>query len=325
MNCGRAALVFPEILEIELTRRCNLACKMCQRTVVEAAASDRELSETLLATILSQCSGHSPQINLGGLGESLLHKNLPRLFAMIKTHDRTIRTGFNTNGLLLTNALDDWLLDGRVDYLSISLNAPDAPGYRRLVGSDVYAKIVRRARAFLRRKGRGSKPLTTVHTFRLAEFAERNVEFVREWRELADFVQQRELGNWAGTVDRSIFGAEPLVLGLCDRPWLSVAIDVDGGYHRCCSTFAIEKPRHSIYDVTVRDYWLGTQMNAQRRQMTRGMFEEASPCKRCSGRAIPANTVIERAALAGAAEWSCGNIGAMAGSGQKDEDQSILR
>ena len=165
---------FPDIVEIELNRRCNQCCRMCQRQVVQARHPDRKLDYLVLDTVLDQCCGHSPQINLGGLGESLLHSGLPCLLARIKRSNRAIRTGFNTNGIGLAPAAFDWLLDGRVDYLSISLNAPDAANYQWLVGAPVYNRLASQTRIFLEAKGKGIPPLTTVHVFALPRFAATN-------------------------------------------------------------------------------------------------------------------------------------------------------
>lgn len=295
---GHAALPpFPPVIEVELTRRCNLSCRMCQRQAVRAQGDGLDLQADVLAAVLDGCRGGGPlQINLGGLGESLLHPGLPDLFAQIKAHDPRIRTGFNTNGLALADGVPGWLLDGRVDYLSISLNAPDAEGYRWLVGRDVHDRVVRGARAFLVRKGRGNPPLSTVHVFRLPAFAAATPAFRREWGALADFVQERDIGNWGGTIDRAAFTPEALELGVCDRPWLSVAVGLDGGYHRCCATFALEPPASWVQDMPVGDYWLGAEMERRRAAMLAGAFGAGDPCAACSGRAIRANTAIEHAA-----------------------------
>lgn len=297
MSAARDLPAFPTILEVELTRRCNLACRMCQRQSMPAFAQDRDLNSSLLETILDQCDKFAPQINLGGLGESLLHKRLSALLAMIKQHNPAIRTGFNTNGVLLSESTHDWLLDGRLDYLTISLNAPDAEGFRWLVGADAYGKIVRQARQFLTKKGRGRPPLTTVHVFDIRFFAEGNQAFTEAWEDIADFVQVRRLGNWASTVDPSRFGAAPLPLRECERPWLSLAIDLTGAYHRCCATFAVERRTETIYTIPIHDYWLGPTMQAERAAMTARTFEQGSPCLNCSGRAIPPNSVLEQQAF----------------------------
>jgi MoaA/NifB/PqqE/SkfB family radical SAM enzyme len=59
-------LPFPAVVEIELTRCCNLACRMCQRQVVQATGSADRLGDRVLDAVLEQCQGHGPQINLGG-------------------------------------------------------------------------------------------------------------------------------------------------------------------------------------------------------------------------------------------------------------------
>lgn len=287
---------FPEIVEIELTRDCNLACLMCQRQVVRRTTGQSQLAPELLQLVLSQCVDRPLQINLGGLGESLLHEGLPHLFELIKQHNSEILTGFNTNGLLLKEPLFDWLLDGRVDHLTISLNAPDAAGYKWLVGSDTYDRIARQADHFLRVKGQGNKPLTSVHTFALPGFADRNRAFVERWTEIADFVQERELGNWGGVLQLDRFRVPHRQLGVCDRPWVSLAIDLDGGYHRCCASFALVKPQHSVHDICVEDYWNGPYVAAMRETMLSGEIPVNDICRNCSGRSIPANTLIERQA-----------------------------
>ena len=164
------------------------------------AHPDRKLDYLVLDTVLDQCCGHSPQINLGGLGESLLHSGLPCLLARIKRSNRAIRTGFNTNGIGLAPAAFDWLLDGRVDYLSISLNAPDAASYQWLVGAPVYNRLASQTRIFLEAKGKGIPPLTTVHVFALPRFAATNSRVSCQWESLADFVRVRRLGNWGGFI-----------------------------------------------------------------------------------------------------------------------------
>jgi hypothetical protein len=289
---------FPAVLEIELNRRCNLGCRMCQRQVVQAAARMGALDFAVLDMVLGQCAGHAPQVNLGGLGESLLERRLPLLLERIKRHDGSLTTGFNTNGMALQKRSWPWLLDGRVDYLTISLKAPDADSYRWLIGSDAYLRIERQARRFLEAKGCGRPPLTTVHVFALPRFAAATPAFVERWQGLADFVQVREFGNWAGKVDTTDFGAVLPRLGRCDRPALSLAIDVDGGYHRCCATFAFVQPRTSIFEVPIADHWQGAEMQQLRHDMRTLEFSASHPCRSCSGRAIPANTTIERAAHA---------------------------
>lgn len=297
---------FPEIIEVELTRRCNLACSMCQRQVVQSMDRNSDLNAIVLDKVLQECDGNKLQINLGGLGESLLHPELSTLLARIKSHNSDITTGFNTNGLLLRGDVHNWLLDRRCDYLSISLNAPDATSYKWLVGSDAYDRVTSNARAFLKRKGLGRLPLTTVHIFNLPAFSNSTDAFIGEWENIADFVQIRELGNWGGTLDTTLFRVHNSTDGLCQRPWVSLAIDINGGYHRCCSVFALETPEHSVFETPITEYWRGTVMESRREEMAAGFFPSAPPCKKCSGRSIMPNSLIEHNALSNVIVGSSG-------------------
>ena len=82
---------FPEIIEIELTSRCNKKCIMCQRQWMDFTNVRGDLSMDLLEKVLEDVGYRDVQINLGGLGEGLLVKELPLFFAAIKKHNRKIK------------------------------------------------------------------------------------------------------------------------------------------------------------------------------------------------------------------------------------------
>lgn len=269
---------------------------MCQRSVRLPEAGGRRLERRLLDRILQCCQGHSPQLNLGGLGETLLHPELPDLLAAIKEASPAILTGMNTNGTLLTEEVFEWLCDGRLDYLAISLNAPSREDYLRLCGSDRYNEVCANARRFLARKGVGNKPLTTVHTFGIPAFKIANRSFVHRWQELADFAQVRDLGNWGGLVKTQRFGvshARSLETGVCDRPWRSIAVDLDGRYHRCCAAFTVEKGFGSVWETPIGTYWNGAAMLCWRRSMAQAAIARGDICHGCSGRNIRSNSALE--------------------------------
>jgi hypothetical protein len=285
---------FPPVIEIELIRQCNLQCRMCQRSTIRHPDQGALLGEMVLRRVLEHCRGEGPQINLGGLGESLMHPKLSELLSIIKSFDPGIRTGINTNGLLLADRSFSWLTDGRLDYLEISLNAPDAVGYNYLTHQGAaYDRVCAQTERFLLRKGRSNAPFTTVHSFDLPLFAEGNVKFLKRWERLADFTQLRSLGNWAGTVDLKEFGSVIPELTCCDRPWRSIAVNIDGRYYRCCGTFVLGEGSPSVFDCSIGDYWNGSSLAQWRAEMYSQCLPSTDPCQRCTGRAIPSNSWIE--------------------------------
>lgn len=287
-------LPFPQVLEIELTHQCDLHCRMCQRHVVRQHNRWDHLQGDMLDAILEQCQNRTRQINLGGMGESLLHPRLPYLLLRIKRADSKILTGINTNGQHLVQKHWGWLTDGRLDYLEISLNAPTPTDYQWLTGNDRYLELEGKIQAFLNHKKVGQRPLTTVHSFDIPPFDQENQNFLQRWRPWADFVQLRPLGNWVGSVDTSPYGVVHRPEGVCQRPWNSLAVDMTGGYYRCCGTFALETPRYSLQNTSMECYWHGPEMTSWRNQMEQGVFEENNRCQSCSGRKIPPNSEIEQ-------------------------------
>lgn len=286
---------FPEILEIELTSRCNKKCAMCQRQWMEYQNVREDLSRTLIDKVLKDVRDREIQINLGGLGEGLLVEQLPLFFKRIKEHNPQIKTGFNTNAKLLTEDKYEWMLDGRVDYLSISLDAPAKEEYEWLIQDKDFELVVRNSEKFLQRKKEtGSNLHVTVHCFHLPRFEKYIPEFINQWKDKCDFVQVRELVNWAGVVPVSEFGIEASCKGICKRPFVSLAIDTEGRYHKCCGTFYLEHDCESIWNHTIEQYWNGKQMEEFRKTMLREEFSENSPCKNCTARSILPNTLIEQ-------------------------------
>lgn len=284
---------FPSIIELELTARCNKKCKICQRYWHNVEKYNDDLKIELLEKILSQIGDHQCQINLGGLGESLLVTKLPEILKFIKTHKPNVSTGINTNGALLTEEKYDWLTDGRLDYFTISLNAPDGEGYQFIVGDNDYEKICTNAKKFLKFKN-NNKPFTTVHCFNLPIFANKENTFKKEWGKLADFVQIRELSNWVGTVPIEKFGITLKTDGVCDRPFVSLAIDTNGIYHNCCGTFYLDNSKMGINNVSISEYWNGDFIENFRNLMLENNIPNNHICFNCSAKSISPNTLIER-------------------------------
>jgi hypothetical protein len=285
---------FPEIIEIELTSKCNKNCNICQRHWFTPKHVNNDLNSKLLDLILDQTNYRDCQINLGGLGESLLCDKLPELLFQIKYYNNKIITGINTNGILLTEDKYSWLTDGRLDYFTISLNASDEASYQFLVGDNDYISICENAKKFLLYKGKTNKPFTTVHCFN-APICKNSIDKFNDfWQYLADFIQIRKLSNFCGTVPIENFGVEPDYNGICERPFVSLAIDSNGIYNNCCGNFYLDNSNTSVNDCNIYNYWNSHDMAEMRNFMINGNFPNNHVCIKCSAKSILPNTLIEK-------------------------------
>lgn len=74
---------FPETLFIETTTRCNLSCPMCARSAPGWAGGCGDMDFALFQR-LDQALAHARAVVLNGMGEPLLHPDLPRMIRFVK-------------------------------------------------------------------------------------------------------------------------------------------------------------------------------------------------------------------------------------------------
>jgi radical SAM protein with 4Fe4S-binding SPASM domain len=120
----------PRHLQIEVTGACNLACEMClvayrPKIGRRSGAFGLEEFQRLLAVMPDL-----ERVTLQGLGEPLLN---PQLLEMVRAvRARGARVGFNSNGMLLTEARARDLIEAGTSWLHISLDGATAESYEAI-------------------------------------------------------------------------------------------------------------------------------------------------------------------------------------------------
>ena len=117
----------PRELQVEVTGACNLRCRMC--LVSYAPALGRTSGSMDFATFKALVD-ELPDlevVTMQGLGEPLLAPDFFQMLAYLA--ERRIRTGFNTNGTLLTRRRAERIVRLGVEWLHISLDGATAATY----------------------------------------------------------------------------------------------------------------------------------------------------------------------------------------------------
>ena len=112
---------------IELTNQCNLNCSTCMRNVwdVEFGNMSGETFERILSGV--SAFKPKPEIFIGGYGEPLFHPNCVRMLEKAKSLG--LRVSMITNGILLTEAVAQKLIDLQLDMLWVSLDGASPECY----------------------------------------------------------------------------------------------------------------------------------------------------------------------------------------------------
>jgi MoaA/NifB/PqqE/SkfB family radical SAM enzyme len=126
----------PSELNLYVTTVCNLKCWFCRRNYHEPMQAGH-----LTPVMIDEVMEKFPSIKavcFAGFGEPLLNPHCCEL--VWKAKKRGLFVGLITNGVLLKKRLPD-LVEAGPDYVSISLNAPNAKAYEKMSGVDCFEQV----------------------------------------------------------------------------------------------------------------------------------------------------------------------------------------
>ncbi|HEY9070150.1 MAG TPA: radical SAM/SPASM domain-containing protein [Candidatus Ozemobacteraceae bacterium] len=127
---------FPLNLNTEITTRCNLKCSFCTHLSLKPHQIGDITFDQFKRLIDEGERFGLPTININGLGEPLLCKELPRFIRYAKEHG-VLDVMFHTNGTLMTEEIAEELIDAGLDRIVFSVDSPDKKTYETMRILDV--------------------------------------------------------------------------------------------------------------------------------------------------------------------------------------------
>ncbi|MBU0755206.1 MAG: radical SAM protein [Planctomycetes bacterium] len=130
----------PPHLQVEPTDACNQKCGMCyrDRLIDKPVRMDLEQYKAVLDDVRPK------NVNISGLGEPLLHKEI---FDMVRyAKSRKIGVTFPTNLTLAHKRVEELVKSG-IDVLKVSLDAATKETYHAIRGTDHFERVVETIRA----------------------------------------------------------------------------------------------------------------------------------------------------------------------------------
>ena len=132
---GKHAFTFPNLVQIDLTNKCNNSCIGCwcnSPLLKEKRISGKEKEETLpynrIIRLIDELKEHGTnEIYLGGGGEPFMHLNVMKIVEYIKK--KGLVCHINTNFTLVNEGIAKKLVDLEVDHIAVSLWAGDSETY----------------------------------------------------------------------------------------------------------------------------------------------------------------------------------------------------
>jgi len=150
---------FPLFLQIEPTNKCNLSCITCVRP--KTPIEHHEIESFQLIDILEKIPSVKA-VKMQGLGEPMMHRDLPGLLEIL--YDRGMLISTTTNGTLLTSkrlyceAICDYL-----SYISVSLDALSPILFERLGRGTKLNEIINGLKLLVEYRGKRKFPLIGIN------------------------------------------------------------------------------------------------------------------------------------------------------------------
>lgn len=157
----------PVSLSLDLTRRCNLKCVMCEQhrhqpgapTALSWYDPARELPLDAWVNLLDQVASFRPRLYITG-GEPLLYPHFGDLVREAKK--RKLIVHLQTNGTLLSRAAD-LLVAAGVEMVTVSLDGPQEVHDRIRGQKNAFGRSREGISALVAARGRGTPPLLTIN------------------------------------------------------------------------------------------------------------------------------------------------------------------
>ena len=122
---------FPLNINTEITTRCNLACSFCTHLSLDAEQIG-DIPFADFSRIINEGEKYGlPTVNINGLGEPLLHKDIAEFIRHAKEHG-VVDVMFHTNGTIMTPKLAEKLIDAGLDRIVFSVDSPDKKTYESM-------------------------------------------------------------------------------------------------------------------------------------------------------------------------------------------------
>lgn len=270
----------PPRLLVDLRTDCNLKCPMC---IVHGGTSDPRLQAFLRRRVniedaqklLDEVMHARPLIQPNMWSEPLLAPDFKEFVLAAK--QRGVSIALNTNGLLLKPELAAFLVEEKVDSVSISIDAVTPETLNKVRGIDKLDKVERAVFTMLEARADKELPRVGVSFTIQAENKHEHDEFISRWSKIVDFVRVGEVFVDGSFPSIKIEGAR----SPCPSLYTTLAVHVDGQASICCLDSFGETDLGNVYQDGVEQVWNGEKFNEVRHYHETGQWEKVPFCINC--------------------------------------------
>jgi len=197
-------------------------------------------------------------------------------------HNRRLPISINTNGLLLTSSVSEFLLGIEIDSICISIDATTPETLLKSRGIKALKRIEENVLTILRLRDSMNAMKTRIGVSFTSEESNAHEEqdFIERWIKEADFARVGKVFD--GITFKDISHSSNYVQRQpCPALYTTMAIQASGNVSICCLDAYSTTSVGNINEESVSEIWNGEKMNYVRKCHESNDYEELPLCKGC--------------------------------------------
>lgn len=269
------------ICMLEATNYCNAKCNFCINPSMKR--EKEHMSQETFNMVLERLNQENiiPEMfKLHCSGEPLLDPNLFVKIKKIKNAFPDSKVGYTTNFSIATEDIIERIIEGRQDFITISLNAIDPIAYKNIMGLN-FEKTISNINKLLQRKNETNSPINVV----ISAVADKNeTRFIEQfkdmWKTKDVAVRIMKKGDWVDkdNLNAAVNNGERYAKSVCRGLYQEVFVLSNGQYGICCFDGEGSLGDLNIYNTSISEYM--ESKNSLRDMFIRGDIPEM--CRNCS-------------------------------------------
>ena len=263
---------FPRYVDIELTNTCNLGCIMCPTGRNLLIRPVGFMGHGMFIKILKECARYGCHVRFVRWGEPLLHPEVTKFMAMVKSSG--LMCHINTNGMLLTDEVISRIISMKLDSIKFSFQGVDRDEYERFRKGGSWEQLLINISELYNRRYKKKQPYITVGSTVSKPDIEAIRHFTSKMLEIADEVS---VGHTRNIINPEPNGRKPN----CPEVFDKLSINWNGEVVACCSDWNNSMLLGNLEKSTLYDIWHGDNANYYRQMLVDGRHAELELCKSC--------------------------------------------
>ena len=225
--------IYPSVVEIETTSRCNLSCTDCPQTILSRPKQD--MDKKVYCSIIDRIQDMVPLVVLSGYGEPTLHTDILEFITYAKQH-QIPRVCMETNGSQLSNSFIEQLIETKLDILVINIDAIDSfSDTKEPFDSE---SIIEKVQSIKLAKG-SATPYLVIQVLNRLSKQQAIDYYYNRWEYIADAISIQPFNSFCGSFDNKEFidMIPPQTGNLCQKTYNSLFILANGNPVVCKQRF----------------------------------------------------------------------------------------